>query len=61
MSLLNRLNHDMKIAMRSIDKHKLTIIHMVKFSLQNETINLVVDELSSDDELTVLSREVSSK
>lgn len=58
MSLLERLNNDMKIAMRSKDKHKLAIIRMVKSSLQNEAINLGVDELSSDEELTILSREV---
>lgn len=58
MSLLERLNNDMKIVMRSKDKHKLAIICMVKTSLQNEAINLGVDELSSDDELTILSREV---
>lgn len=58
MSLLDRLNEDMVIAMREKDKHKLAVIRMVKASLQNEAINLGVDELSYDDELTILSREV---
>ncbi|EIJ78924.1 hypothetical protein PB1_15239 [Bacillus methanolicus PB1] len=58
MSLLERLNEDMKQAMKSKEKDKLTVIRMIKASLQNETIKLGKKELSEEEELTVLSREV---
>jgi uncharacterized protein len=60
MSLLERLNNDMKQAMKNKEKDKLTVIRMVKASLQNEAIKLQ-HELSGDDELTVLSREVKQR
>lgn len=61
MSLLERLNNDMKQAMRNKEKDKLSVIRMVKSSLQNEAIKLGVKELSEDVELTVLSREVKQR
>lgn len=61
MSLLERLNNDMKQAMKSKEKDKLSVIRMVKSSLQNEAIKLGVKELSEDVELTVLSREVKQR
>lgn len=61
MSLLERLNEDMKQAMRAKDKDKLSVIRMVKASLQNEAINLGVNELQEDDELTILSRELKQR
>ncbi|MFD1736602.1 GatB/YqeY domain-containing protein [Bacillus salitolerans] len=61
MSLLERLNNDMKQAMKNKEKDKLTVIRMVKASLQNEAIKLQVSELSENDELTVLSREVKQR
>lgn len=60
MSLLERLNNDMKQAMKNREKDKLTVIRMIKASLQNEGIKLGA-ELSEDDELTVLSREVKQR
>ncbi|KAB2338565.1 GatB/YqeY domain-containing protein [Cytobacillus depressus] len=60
MSLLERLNDDMKQAMRNKEKDKLTVIRMIKASLQNEAIKLGT-ELSEDQELTVLSREVKQR
>ncbi|MBP2241675.1 uncharacterized protein YqeY [Cytobacillus eiseniae] len=60
MSLLERLNEDMKQAMRNKEKVKLTVIRMVKASLQNEAIKLGT-ELSAEQELTVLSREVKQR
>ncbi|MGM7702051.1 GatB/YqeY domain-containing protein [Pseudalkalibacillus sp. Hm43] len=60
MSLLDRLNHDMKQAMRNKDKQRLTVIRMVKASLQNESIKLG-HELNEEEELTVLSREVKQR
>ncbi|KAA0549364.1 GatB/YqeY domain-containing protein [Bacillus sp. BGMRC 2118] len=61
MSLLERLNNDMKQAMKSKEKEKLAVIRMVKASLQNEAIKLQVSDLSTEDELTVLSREVKQR
>ncbi len=61
MSLLERLNTDMKQAMRNKEKDKLSVIRMVKSSLQNEAIKLGVKELSEEEELTILSREVKQR
>ncbi|WP_160721780.1 GatB/YqeY domain-containing protein [Bacillus sp. USDA818B3_A] len=61
MSLLERLNNDMKQAMKNKEKDKLSVIRMVKASLQNEAIKLGTQELSEDAELTVLSREVKQR
>jgi uncharacterized protein len=61
MSLLERLNDDMKQAMKSKEKDKLSVIRMMKASLQNEAIKLGKKELSEEEELTVLSREVKQR
>jgi len=61
MSLVERLNGDMKQAMKNKDKDKLSVIRMVKASLQNEGIKLGKQELSEDEELTVLSRELKQR
>ncbi|MFB6469409.1 GatB/YqeY domain-containing protein [Cytobacillus sp. Hz8] len=60
MSLLERLNNDMKQAMKNKEKEKLSVIRMVKASIQNEVIKNGHD-LSEDEELTVLSREVKQR
>ena len=61
MSLLERLNNDMKQAMKNKEKDKLSVIRMVKSSLQNEAIKLGNAELSEEEELTVLSRELKQR
>lgn len=61
MSLLTRLNEDMKQAMKAKDKDTLSVIRMVKAALQNEAIHLKKDQLSEDEELTILSREVKQR
>jgi uncharacterized protein YqeY len=61
MSLLDQLNQDMKQAMKSKDKETLSVIRMVKASIQNELINLGKATLSEDEELTILSREVKQR
>jgi len=61
MSLLERLNNDMKQAMKNKEKDKLSVIRMVKASMQNEAIKLGTNELTEDAELTVLSREVKQR
>ncbi|WP_017755833.1 GatB/YqeY domain-containing protein [Calidifontibacillus oryziterrae] len=60
MSLLTRLNDDMKQAMKAKDKDKLSVIRMVKSSIQNEAIKLGKD-LTEEEELTVLNREVKQR
>jgi uncharacterized protein YqeY len=61
MSLLEKLNQDMKQAMKNKEKDKLVVIRMVKAALQNEAIKLGKDELSEEEDLTVLSRELKQR
>lgn len=61
MTLLSRLNNDMKLAMKSKDKITLSVIRMVKASLQNELIKLDKSELTEEEELTILSSEVKQR
>ncbi|MBN6186176.1 GatB/YqeY domain-containing protein [Aneurinibacillus sp. BA2021] len=60
MRLVERLTHDMKQAMRDKDKLKLSVIRMVKSSIKNEEINQG-KELSDDEVLTVLTRELKQR
>ena len=57
MTLLSTLNDDMKTAMKAKDKESLSVIRMLKASLQNEQIK-VGHELNDEEELTILSREM---
>ncbi|WP_299087781.1 GatB/YqeY domain-containing protein [uncultured Metabacillus sp.] len=61
MSLLEQFNQDMKQAMKNKEKDKLAVIRMVKAALQNEAIKLGNSELSEEEELTVLSRELKQR
>ena len=61
MSLLERLNKDIVQAMKNKEKDKLTTFRMLKSSLQNEAIKLGKQELSEEEELTVLSREMKQR
>lgn len=61
MSLLERLNEDMKKAMKNREKERLSVIRMIKASLQNEALKLGKKELTEDEELTVLNREVKQR
>lgn len=61
MSLHEQLNEDMKQAMKSKEKERLSVIRMLKAALQNEAIKLGKKELSEDEELTVLSRELKQR
>ncbi|TSB46765.1 GatB/YqeY domain-containing protein [Alkalicoccobacillus porphyridii] len=60
MSLLDRLNQDMKLAMKNKNKVELSVIRMVKASIQNEQIK-AGRELSDEDHLTVLNRELKQR
>ena len=61
VALLDQLNADMKEAMKAKQKDRLSVIRMLKASLQNEAIHLGVAELNEEQELTVLSREVKQR
>ena len=61
VALLDQLNADMKEAMKAKQKDRLSVIRMLKASLQNESIHLGVAELNEEQELTVLSREVKHR
>ncbi|WP_156291109.1 GatB/YqeY domain-containing protein [Oceanobacillus salinisoli] len=61
MSLLDKLNQDMKQAMKDRDKETLGVIRMIKASIQNESIKLGKDTLSEEEDLTILSREVKQR
>ncbi|MBB5173944.1 GatB/YqeY domain-containing protein [Texcoconibacillus texcoconensis] len=60
MSLLERLNEDMKEAMKNKEKSRLSVIRQVKSSLQNEAIHLG-HELTEEEVLTVLNREMKQR
>ena len=60
MSLLERLNSDIKQAMKNKEKDKLSVIRMIKASIQNEALK-TGNEISEEEELTVLSREVKQR
>ncbi|MHC5268092.1 GatB/YqeY domain-containing protein [Enterococcus sp. LJL98] len=60
MSLLSRLNDDLKLAMKAKEKTVLQVIRMIKASLQNEQIKLG-RELTEEEELTVLTREMKQR
>lgn len=61
MSLVERLTDDMKQAMKNKEKEKLSVIRMVKSSLQNEAIKFGKDVLTEEEELTVLTRELKQR
>ena len=60
MSLAEQLTRDLKQAIKDKDKVSLSLIRMVKSSLMNEQIKLG-RELTADDELTLLAREVKQR
>lgn len=60
MSLLDTLNDDIKLAMRSKDKESLAILRMMKTAIQNEQISKG-DNLSPEEELTLVSREMKQR
>jgi uncharacterized protein YqeY len=60
LNILDKLNQDMKDAMRNKEKQRLMVIRSVKSALQNEAINKGED-LSEDEVLTVLSREMKQR
>lgn len=60
MNLLEQINNDMKQAMKNKEKDRLSVIRMLKASLQNEALKFGRD-LTEEEELTVLTREVKQR
>ncbi|WP_034550185.1 GatB/YqeY domain-containing protein [Carnobacterium funditum] len=60
MSLLTTINDDIKTAMKAKDKNTLAVLRMLKAAFQNEKIK-TGNELSEDEELTLLSREMKQR
>lgn len=60
MSLLETLNGDLKAAMKNHDKATLSVVRMLKTGVMNEQIK-VGHDLTPDEELAVLSREVKQR
>ncbi|RXT14829.1 GatB/YqeY domain-containing protein [Ammoniphilus sp. CFH 90114] len=61
MSLLDKLNDELKQAMKDKDKLKLSVIRMVKSSIKNEEINQQGKELTEDQVLTLVNRELKQR
>ena len=57
MSIIERLNEDMKIAMKSHDMFTLTVIRMAKGAVQLEAINKK-KELTDEDVIDVISKQI---
>ncbi|GGI43470.1 hypothetical protein GCM10008018_02240 [Paenibacillus marchantiophytorum] len=60
MSLSDRLNEDMKQAMKSQDKFKLSVIRMVRSTIKNQEIDLK-RALDDNEVLDVLTREIKQR
>lgn len=60
MSVMERLNQDMKQAMKDKAALKLSVIRMVKAAIKNEEINKG-SQLSEDEALTILTRELKQR
>lgn len=60
MSLSERLNDDMKQAMRSQDKFKLSVIRMVRSAIKNVEIDLR-KSLDDNEVLDILNRELKQR
>ncbi|WDM20627.1 GatB/YqeY domain-containing protein [Paenibacillus polymyxa] len=60
MNLSERLNEDMKQAMKSKDKFKLSTIRMVRSTIKNLEIDLKRD-LDDNEVLDILSREIKQR
>jgi uncharacterized protein YqeY len=60
MSLTERLNNDMKQAMKKKDKVRLSVIRMVRTAIKNAEID-TKKTLSDDDVIAVLNRELKQR
>lgn len=60
MNLVERINEDMKLAMKSQDKEKLGVIRMLKSAIQLTTIEKKHD-LADDEVIEVLSKQIKMR
>lgn len=60
MSLREQINNDIKEAMKIKDKETLSVLRMVKGSIQLEEINKK-KELSDDDVISVISKQIKTR
>ena len=60
MSLVERINQDVKEAMKAKDKETLKVIRMLKAALQKEQIEQT-EPLSAEQELTIINREMKQR
>ena len=58
--MFNKINEDLKLALKNGDKFKLSVLRMLKSALQLEQINKK-EELNDDDVITVLKRQVKQR
>lgn len=60
MSLTERINQDVKQAMKARDKETLKVIRMLKAALQNEQLEHS-EALTSEQEITIIARELKQR
>ena len=61
MSLQERINEDLKVYMKSKDTFKLGVARMVKGAVQLEKINLKREELSDDEIIKLISKQIKMR
>lgn len=61
MGLQERINEDLKACMKSKDTFKLGVIRMVKGAVQLEKINLKKDELSDEEIIKLISKQIKMR
>ena len=61
MSLQERINEDLKVYMKSKDTFKLGVVRMVKGAVQLEKINLKGEELSDDEIIKLISKQIKMR
>ncbi len=61
MSLISRLDNDLKQALLSKDKEVASLLRLIKAALKNEMINLRKDELSDDETIKILRKEAKKR
>ena len=61
LSLQERINEDLKVYMKSKDTFKLSVVRMVKGAVQLEKINLKREELSDDEIIKLISKQIKMR
>ena len=61
LSLQERINEDLKVYMKSKDTFKLGVVRMVKCAVQLEKINLKREELSDEEIIKLISKQIKMR